>query len=153
MGVITIPTFAPAAGRASTCKDCKSLTPTETGLIIGLSVGVPLFIIVTVWLCCRYNKYRMNKLQHKFMLSFNKKYSRLCEIIPDEQMRTNVERCIFHPNVIEYVSNLKEEEQHYIYKYIKDKHHESKSQELITFVNIKKENTEMNNESIIKIVC
>jgi hypothetical protein len=146
MAVIIVPISS------SFCKNCKT-SPLSLGLGLGLGLGIPLLCIITIWLCCRYDKYRMNKLQHKFMLSFNKKYSRLCEIIPDEQMRTNVERCIFHPNVIEYVSNLKEEEQQYIYKYIKDKHHESKSQELITFVNIKKENNEMNNEAIIKIVC
>ena len=145
MGVILIPVSNPSYK----CNGCRpKTTPLSIGLGVGIGVGIPLMCVFIVLICYFYNK----KLNHKLKMSFNKKYNHLVKIIPDEKIRTNLERCIFHPDVIEYVSNLNNDEQDFIYKYIHQKHYKSKAQELMNWINIKNSNNEMNNKQFVKIV-
>lgn len=130
--------------RASKNND-DELSSLQLGLIVGLTVGIPVFLI----LCCYLVNYCVNVARKR---QFAKSKDRaqalaqpqtsiialtvctgkdeLSKHFPDEVLRKKLEQGIFHDDVIQAFGNLSKESRDYIVSWMKQRHGPSKANEL-----------------------
>lgn len=130
--------------RASKNNDDK-LSSLELGLLIGLTIGVPILLI----LCCYLVHYCVNVVRKR---QFEKARDRalaqaqdqtsmialtictgkdeLSKHFPDEGLRKKLEQGIFHDDVLQAFGNLSKESRDYIVSWMRQRHGASKANEL-----------------------
>ena len=125
-----VPIFIPTPAATKSSGGNFEVTPLSLGLGLGLGLGIPFLCIIA---CLIVKFVDLNGVQKdtRMLLEYR---CRLIEIFP-ENMISDVERCIFRPNVIQYVSNLNKKDQELVFDYIQRKHGDGKAQELKDWVN------------------
>lgn len=123
------------------------LSSLQIGLIVGLTVGIPVFLI----LCCYLVNYCVHVARKRqfakardralaqalaqpqtsiIALTMCTGKDELSKHFPDEVLRKKLEQGIFHDDVLQAFGNLSKESRDYIVSWMKQRHGPSKANEL-----------------------
>lgn len=108
------------------------LSSLELGLIVGLTIGVPVLIVISCYVvkCC-VNAARKRKDAKDAKAEAQPSLDdELSKYFPDAVLREKLKRGIFHDDVVQAFGDLNKESRDYIVAWMKQKHGPSKANEL-----------------------
>lgn len=105
------------------------LSSLELGLIVGLTIGVPVLIVISCYVvkCCVNAARKRKDAKAEAQPSLD---DELSKYFPDAVLREKLKRGIFHDDVVQAFGDLNKESRDYIVAWMKQKHGPSKANEL-----------------------